>query len=205
MGSVLRLQCSGGESRSHRKRHEERALTMKGLPVVAGRLDNEVQRAAAGSAGEEDGRQSAINRGRPDEVGRGEEEVVSWSANKYERWCLFFFDDPSSRPSSDEARTRSPIGRHQPRPRMNICGRASCDWMPPAPDAKCDACPGKPVNSTTAALCAASRRFLPDKKVTHLREQRQQRARAFVQLCQAEGVTMLAVVVRSFEPNGDCL
>ncbi|CAN0598733.1 unnamed protein product, partial [Laminaria digitata] len=61
------------------------------------------------------------------------------------------------------------------------------------------------VHSTTVALCAACHRRLPDGKATHLGRERQQRVRAFVQRCKADGMGMPTVVLRTFKPNGHCL
>lgn len=110
--------------------------------------------------------------------------------------------------SADAGRRQSApaaLGRHQPLTRKKQCGQASCGWAPFAPNVKCDACPGEVIHSTTDALCAACHRCLPNGKATHLGRDRQQRARDFVQMCQAVGVKMPGVVVRNFEPNGNCL
>ena len=97
------------------------------------------------------------------------------------------------------------MGGHQPRAQRKQCGLASFGWTTSEPGVKCAACPGEVVHLTTVALCAACHRCFLDGEATHLGLERLQRARVFVQRCQADGVRIPGVVVRNFKPRGDCL
>lgn len=61
------------------------------------------------------------------------------------------------------------------------------------------------VHSTIVALCAACHACRPSGKATHLHRERQQRACAFVQMYQTNGVRVSMLAVRNYELNGDCI
>ena len=60
------------------------------------------------------------------------------------------------------------------------------------------------MHATTFALCAACHKCLPGGKAMHLGLAHQKRAHTFVQRCLAEAVSLPGVVLRNYNPNGDC-
>ena len=199
------LRPSGGKSKSHRKRRKGKIVAMEGVPSLTERLENEEYREQQRVAREE----KVKRRAQEIEDDQARKDKASRNPCSSRRRRSGGGDPPSPSTLCVDPRRRqsapAALGAHQPRSRGKLCGQITCGWAPSAPDVKCVACPEEVVHSTTTPLCVACHREFPDGRATHLRRERQTRARAFVQKCQASGVGMPAVVVQNFEPNDGCL
>ena len=150
-------RSSGGKSRSHRKRHKGKTVPAEGSPCLTERLDIEEYR-----------EQQRVERDeklvrRAQDIADDQERKVRASRKSCSGrrrstgggvGCLSFVAHRSRRPSPEAVASAS-LGRHQPRPRKELCGQASCGWAPSATGVKYVACPGEVVHAATVALCAA--------------------------------------------------